>query len=120
MNYGNCSFCGAPNDRSPRTGNVYCSDKCWTKNQPQQRQQPRQQKQEPNWDKIREEKEQSMGWLNAKNNASQIITAAINKDLIKIENIRTMFKSLAEYIYGLEAPEGNEDLPNENLHEEIE
>jgi hypothetical protein len=33
--FGNCKFCGAENVRNPKTGKVFCSNKCWL-NKPQQ------------------------------------------------------------------------------------
>jgi hypothetical protein len=29
--YGKCSFCGADRVKNPKTGKIFCSDKCWTK-----------------------------------------------------------------------------------------
>ena len=28
-NYGNCPYCGAPRVQNPRTGKIFCSEKCW-------------------------------------------------------------------------------------------
>ena len=31
QSYGKCSFCGADRVKNPKTGKIFCSDKCWTK-----------------------------------------------------------------------------------------
>jgi uncharacterized Zn finger protein (UPF0148 family) len=33
--HGQCSFCGADKVLSPKSGKVFCSEKCWLKGQPQ-------------------------------------------------------------------------------------
>lgn len=35
-NYGDCNFCGAKKVKNPKTGKIFCSEKCWLKgdNQP--------------------------------------------------------------------------------------
>ena len=30
-NYGNCNFCNAPKVKNPKTGKIFCSEKCWLK-----------------------------------------------------------------------------------------
>ena len=31
-NYGTCNFCGANRIKSPKTGKIYCQEKCWLNN----------------------------------------------------------------------------------------
>ena len=30
--YGNCNYCNAPRVKNPKTGKIFCSEKCWLKN----------------------------------------------------------------------------------------
>ena len=39
-NYGPCKFCGAKMVKSPKTGKIFCSDKCWLKPSPQPQNSP--------------------------------------------------------------------------------
>jgi len=32
QDYGECNTCGAPRVKNPKTGKIFCSDKCWLKN----------------------------------------------------------------------------------------
>lgn len=34
--YDKCQFCGADRVQNPKTGKIFCSDKCWLKKAPQQ------------------------------------------------------------------------------------
>ncbi|MCK9370810.1 hypothetical protein M0R04_12950 [Candidatus Dojkabacteria bacterium] len=29
MEFGNCKHCGAPNVKNPKTGKIFCQNKCW-------------------------------------------------------------------------------------------
>ena len=40
--YGTCSFCGAKKVLNPRTGKIFCEDKCWLKNKPAEAYSPEQ------------------------------------------------------------------------------
>ena len=40
QNYGKCDYCNADKVKNPKTGKIFCSAKCWLKNQPQQPSQP--------------------------------------------------------------------------------
>jgi uncharacterized Zn finger protein (UPF0148 family) len=31
QDYGTCNYCGADKVKNPKTGKIFCSDKCWTK-----------------------------------------------------------------------------------------
>lgn len=33
-NYGKCDFCGAKKVKSPKTGKIFCSEKCWLNPKP--------------------------------------------------------------------------------------
>jgi hypothetical protein len=55
QNYGECKFCGAENVFNPKTGKVFCSEKCWlktssTSSRPVQTYQTAQTT--PNWEEI--------------------------------------------------------------------
>ena len=60
-------------------------------------------KEEPNWDLINSEKEASIEWFNAKNNASQIIAAAINQGM-PLDQSQVALKGWIDYIYSLKQP----------------
>jgi uncharacterized Zn finger protein (UPF0148 family) len=58
-NLGRCKFCGSENVRNPKTGKVFCSEKCWLKNKPNEfGSYP--QKKETNWPEIRKEKKEDI------------------------------------------------------------
>jgi len=41
QDYGECNTCGAPRVKNPKTGKIFCSDKCWLKTPPRAPQAPR-------------------------------------------------------------------------------
>jgi uncharacterized Zn finger protein (UPF0148 family) len=102
QNYGNCKFCGAENVKNPKTGKVFCSEKCWLKNKNQS---AVPQKQEPNWEEIRERKEESMSFLNSKNNAAILLAAAIRVGQLTLEDALRMYEQVAKTIYEIDGKE---------------
>ena len=115
-NLGICRFCQAPNKRSRNTGKVYCSERCWLKNQPQQSQSI--QRQEPNWDAIRERKEESIEWVSSKNNACLILAQAIRQGMPYDDAMKRLPK-LVNYIFQInEEPKDLRDNPQQNISEE--
>lgn len=103
--YGMCDKCGADNVMNPRTGNIFCAEKCWLKGQPQQ---PRTQfvrqggnlqvKKEPNWPEINKEKVDNINLLNARNNAVSIAISLYEKGDITSEMILPKVAELTEKI----------------------
>jgi len=53
----------------------------------------------PDWDKIRERREEGMEWLNAKNNAALIIAALIGKGEVSYVDYYEIYKNIAKAIY---------------------
>lgn len=63
---------------------------------------------EPDWPEIRRRKEESMEWMNAKNNAGQIVAALIQKGELSYVDWYEAFKNITENIYGFrETKNGN-------------
>jgi len=58
--YGKCSFCGAPKVKSPKTGKVFCSEKCWLKGKAPQESSP-------------------TGYARAEKQVQNVVSANINK-----------------------------------------
>ena len=123
----NCSICNSPFRQVPagvsqRTGKPYpafvaCS-KMGCPGKPGAKPAPTYvPKQEPNWDKIRDEKKDNIKWLNAINNACLLI--ANGKYPLTEGNIATSITGLAEQIYILEPtkvvenPNGSYEITNE-------
>lgn len=99
QNFGVCKDCGAPMAKNPKTGKIFCSEKCWL-NQPQKQfRQPV--RQEPNWDSIRAQKEEHIEYLNAKNVASTLLAAAIQSKEITLKEAMEKFRPLTNWIYTL-------------------
>ena len=68
---GKCS-CGATFVKNPKTGKIFCEQKCWLKGQTST--QPNVQVEEkPDWDRIRAEKTENIRWMNALNNACLLV-----------------------------------------------
>lgn len=121
-NLGICQFCGANNVYNPKTGKVFCGNKCWLNNQSNQGQQPVRQSgrqfnpqpapknyqvvDEEYWQGIREEKREGMAWGNAKACASELLAASISKGELTLEDALARFQQLAEQIYAYEQPNG--------------
>ncbi len=77
---GTCEKCGARRIINPKTGKEFCEKKCWLNNQQPIKPMPtRPSTQE--WEKIREEKNENIKWLNALNNAT--LLASTGKILIE-------------------------------------
>lgn len=55
---------------------------------------------EPDWEAIRQRKEEGMEWLNAKNNAAQIVAALVSKGEISYVDWFDAFKNITENIFG--------------------
>ena len=53
----------------------------------------------PDWDEIRNRKEDTMEWMNAKNNSAQIVAALIQKGEIGFIDWYETFKSITSSIY---------------------
>lgn len=103
VNYGVCKFCGANNVKSPKTGKIFCSDKCWLKKPDDTGSYaPAPKKESPNWDEINARKEEGMEWLNAKNNAALIVGAAIRSGQLSYENWENEYKGVAEKIFNFQ------------------
>ncbi len=62
-------------------------------------------KEEEKWQKLREEKNQNITWLNAKNNAVEIVTS---KGIMETESIRDEIVYWANWIYKLKPTNGAE------------
>lgn len=111
--YGKCKFCGANMVRNPKTGKVFCGDKCWLKNQQDNRQfNPRPNAvekfmdEDKKWADIRAEKREGMAWGNAKFCAAELLAAAIRKGELNLPDAVQQFQDLAEQIYFYEPPNG--------------
>ena len=105
QNYGQCNFCGANNVKSPRTGKIFCADKCWLKNKPNEygaypSKQGQQPKQEPNWDKIRDEKRtdiwHAVAFKEAVNIALHLSSKGSITDEMIVSKIKELFAELKE------------------------
>lgn len=108
-NLGVCQFCGAPKMRSQNSGKVYCSSKCWLKN-PQPRNYPAQPQYFKNTsygaptrddriEKMHDEKQESIRWSVALNNACNIVA---EMKLNTLEDIKVKINELAQWLYALE------------------
>lgn len=118
-NYGMCENCGAELVKNPKTGKIFCSEKCWLKNQPQptfvNQAGNLKVKTEPDWDKINEKKTDNIKWLNAKTNATAIVVALIAKSAneatsINSESAKVVIRNLTQFFYDLEPEDKAETL----------
>ena len=114
-NYGQCRFCGAPNTRSRTTGNIYCSEKCWLNTSQQSPPSRQPQRQEPDWDKIREEKSENIRENVILKEACEFVRTIYQKGEINsnqiIPEVAKMFDKLMEMNDAKSSPENYEDLP---------
>ena len=87
-NYGNCDFCGAEKVRNPKTGKIFCSQKCWLNKPPDMGGQypPKRlppdagikyEKDEdtPDWDAIKTREYEKQNHLGARRDAIQVCIA---------------------------------------------
>lgn len=94
--FGKCKFCGAPMVKSPRTGKVFCSEKCWLKKQAGYN--PSEAK-EVGIERAQERKGESMRLMSSGRDAVQIVVAemaqggAWDEEMIKqkIESWKSYF-----------------------------
>lgn len=77
-----------------------CGDIEWLRDEPQKVNSFGAYGKEPNWDAIRQRKEEGMEFLNAKKNAGVIVAAAIQSGQLKLEDYFNAFKKITEEIYG--------------------
>lgn len=115
--FGMCKFCGAEMVKSPKTGKIFCSDKCWTKNEQKEggfsgqvakagiAADPYQKvmaTKNEYIEKAQDRKDESMRILNAKNGAAEITVALIEKGFVQPKDIESCFRKYADYIYAYE------------------
>ena len=104
-----CSFCGQGTlIKNPKTGKIFCDQKCWLKNQPQAqlRQQPpnqfvqnlQQQKEDERIKGFVKEKNEKISWLNAKRCAAQIVS---HRNLAQPAEILKEFEFFTKSIYDI-------------------
>ncbi len=112
-NLGTCQYCGANNIRSQRTGKVYCSAKCWLKNQPQQsysgqvardhqRTEPYEKVIDYKNEKISQmvdRKELAIAVMNAKAGAAGIVEAMIKANELKSSDWFIKYSEICQKIY---------------------
>lgn len=119
--YGNCRFCGAPNTIGRDSGKIYCSEKCWLQNPQQQaynrpqRQYPQPQRQpqrqEPNWNAIRQEKAEDIRENVLIKEACEFVRVMYQKGDI---NVNQIISSVKKMITQLRNIDDEEDIP-ENI-----
>ena len=106
QSYGVCKFCGANNVKSPKTGKIFCSDKCWLKKPndigayPPNKLEAIVTSNQPNWDKIRKESHENMELLNAKNNATLLLVEAMRGGMTLVDAL-TNFDATTQEIYNV-------------------
>ena len=112
-NLGTCAHCGANNIRSQRTGKVFCSNKCWLRNQPKQgfsgQYAQDQQRTEPYKEVIDykngkisdmvDRKEMAIAVMNAKSGAAGIVAASIHAGELKSSDWFIRYQEIANRIY---------------------
>ena len=59
---------------------------------------------QPNWNEINARKEEGMEWLNAKNNATALVSAAIQKGELNLADYLDAFKDITEQIFNFQEP----------------
>lgn len=103
-NYGVCEKCGAEKVKNPKTGKIFCKEKCWLNNPvpgtTTKYVYPK--KEQPDWDEIRARKETGMEWLNAKNNAAVLLSAAIQKGEIGLNQALDEYEKITYRIFSLQ------------------
>ena len=62
---------------------------------------------QPDWEAIRAEKEESMTFLNAKNNAAVILAAVIKKGELSLPDVMAKFGEITQWIYEIGKNEKN-------------
>ena len=93
--YGQCEWCGANLVKNPKTQKIFCSEKCWLKNQKTTLNPPQE-------NVSQREIQEHIGWSVALNNATQIVVSLIRQEKIQsIENAKIVLKEIAEYVYNL-------------------
>jgi len=98
--YGSCKFCGAKNVKSPKTGKIFCSEKCWLKQPGAVDQYGSYVKPEPDWDAIRDDKANGLARGAAFNKAVDVTVARYNKGDFPFDdfysNLQLTFDELKE------------------------
>lgn len=85
-NFGVCQFCGADKVRNPKTGKIFCSEKCWLKDKPTMKVVPIQEDR-PDWNEIRRQKAEGQAKGAAFNKSVDVVIAAYNRGEINFDDI---------------------------------
>jgi len=97
QDYGKCNFCGAPKVKSPKTGKVFCSEKCWLKGKPDSYT-PAQTK-EVQIEKFQENKGESMRLFSSGRDATLIVTTFYKDGTYTDEQIKAFIEMWKDYYY---------------------
>ena len=107
--YPNCKFCGSESVLNPKTGKVFCKEKCWLKNKPDEygaypptKLEAVVTSSQPDWDRLRNEKNENIRFLNSLNNACLLLSAAIKMGEITFEGALLKLNDTAQKIYDIE------------------
>lgn len=88
QSYGQCRDCGAKNVKSPKTGKIFCSEKCWLKKDgavDEYGSYVRHDK--PDWDAIRQEKAEGQAKGAVFNKVMDLAIAMYEKGELKVVDI---------------------------------
>ena len=96
-NYGNCPYCGAPRVQNPRTGKIFCSEKCWLKAKTPNQSYPT-----------------TTNPINASQNAN---SAQIEALQTKVDDLTKKVNEMAHAIHALKVVLINGDKDRENAYE---
>jgi len=108
----NCPNCDGKFVKNPRTGKIFCANKCWITGVPQAPQPPvennsanAEQIKQENINKNVERKEDGIAWSNAKNNATLLVCHVNIFRMITEENqLKNKVVELAHWLYNEECP----------------
>lgn len=107
---GICPDCGGTYIKNPKTGKIFCENKCWLNNgQPFQedpiKSSPSQE--DEKWQKITGRKEQGMNWLNAKRGSAELVSALIISKMLPMPT-EDALKHYAKFFFEMEPPTDKE------------
>lgn len=116
---GICPDCGGTYIKNPKTGKIFCENKCWLNNgQPYQedKSQSSPDNKDEKWQKITAKKEQGMNWLNAKRGSAELVSALIISKMLTMPT-EDALRHYAKFFFDMEpptdesAPDNSKDRP---------
>lgn len=112
---GICPDCGGTYIKNPKTGKIFCENKCWLNHGRPYREDTGSSSlnnEDEKWRKIHARKEEGMNWLNAKRGSAELVSALIIAKMLPMPT-EDALRHYARFFYEMEPPVSEETPDND-------